>query len=538
VVRVPPAPRRVRPIFTKGNPYNGTYVHRNEGDYPATRPEVDRMMREASDLAADQVILDGYTWDDLDRSTFSGYRRRFQTAQPDSPHVALDDDAFLSAVGGYLRERETNRSGITVAGLLMFGTDEAIRSWRGRYLIDFRVVAGDPTTQVLTQWDDRLPWEGNLLGAFDAIYRRLIDGLPVPFAVVDGVRVDQTPQHVAIREAFVNLLLHADYSEQAASLVIRSGDGYYFRNPGSSRVPDLDPAFGNRSDPRNPALVRMFRLIGLAEEARSGVPRIVQAWRGLGYESPSFDLGWGRHEFSVHLKFAHLLSDVDREWLEALGLPLTEDEQLALVMARRDGYVDNASLRQVTGRHLVDVTRVLGGLRDRELLRMIGAKRGARYELGEAVELASVPPSMRDLGTPSMGDYSQSIGDLPASSGDLGTPSTGDSDELTTQRLEALAAPIARSGRLDARVRDEIIVRMCELRPMSITDLSDLLHRHPDYVRHILNDLVVQGKLRHQYPDRPRHPNQRYRAIDTFQRAKPSPAKETVVPVDDDGATR
>lgn len=512
VVRVPPAVRRHRPIYTRGNPYHGTYLRRDEGDYPATRPEVDRMMREASDLAADHVILEGYTWDDLDTATFSRYRRRFQTAQPESPHNALDDGDFLAAVGGVGRERETNRQGITVAGLLMFGKEEAIRSWRGRHLIDFRLVEEDFSDQGNTRWADRLPWEGNLLGAFDAIYRRLIDGLPVPFAVADGVRIDQTHQQVAIREAFVNLLIHADYSEQAASLIIRSRDGYLFRNPGSSRVPDLDPVYGNRSDPRNPALVRMFRLVGLAEEAGSGIPRIVQAWRGLGYEVPSFDLGWSRQEFSVQLKFVHLLSQDDREWLARLGIPLSDDEQLGLVIARHDGYVDNASLRQVTGRHLMDVSRVLGGLRDRGLLRMIGAKRGARYELDETGESArsAFNPSESEIGNTE--DYRESTGDSLPSSADSDAPTIEDSRQRMRRELLHLAEPIATSGRLDAGQRDDIIVSMCGLQPLSMAELSELLNREPAYVRQVLRNLVATGKLRHEYPDRPQHPSQRYLA--------------------------
>jgi ATP-dependent DNA helicase RecG len=89
----------------------------------------------------------------------------------------------------------------------------------------------------------------------------------------------------------VNLLVHADYAETDASLIVRSPDGYFFRNPGSSRVSEFDLLAGDRSDPRNPELVRMFRYIGLAEEAGSGMPKIIRAWRELGFVLPDIDVG-------------------------------------------------------------------------------------------------------------------------------------------------------------------------------------------------------------------------------------------------------
>ncbi len=511
-VRVPPVSRRLRPVYTRDNPYRGTYVRRNEGDYPATRLEVDRMMRESSDIGSDQVILDTYSMSDLDVESLARYRRRFQTAQPASPHTSLDDRRFLTVIGGYGRDREAGREGITVAGLLMFGIEESIRSWRGRHLIDVRWYDGSDDE---AEWTQRLVWEGNLFDAFQAIFGSLIKDFPVPFALVDGYRVDRTPQQDAVREALVNLLVHADYSERDASLVTRSADGLKFRNPGNSRVPDLDPSQGDRSDPRNPNLVRMFRFIGLAEEAGSGVPRIVRAWRDLGYEVPTFDVDDQRYEFTVRLRFAHLIRDEDRSWLESLKVPLDEDEQLALVLARHHGFVDNASLRQVTGRHFVDVTRVLGHLRDRELLVMIGAKRGARYELTDRLiecidtaDTADLPSHTEDLGT--------DTADLPSHTEDLGTDTADLPSDLASERqedgsrLEALSAVVARTGKIDATKRDEIIVDMCAIRPLSIEELATMLDRSVPHMRAILRPLIKQGRIRYLYPAQPRSRQQRY----------------------------
>lgn len=60
LLRVPAAPRSARPVYINNNPYTGTFVRRHGGDYHCTKQEVDRMMREASELAADSTILPLY----------------------------------------------------------------------------------------------------------------------------------------------------------------------------------------------------------------------------------------------------------------------------------------------------------------------------------------------------------------------------------------------------------------------------------------------------------------------------------------------
>ncbi|MBI3978727.1 MAG: putative DNA binding domain-containing protein [Chloroflexi bacterium] len=260
ILRVPAASRKERPVYINGNPYAGTYVRRHAGDYRCTKPEVDRMMREASDTAADSTILKHFGWEDLDRETFRRYRRRYQTQNPDSPWNSHDDERFLEAIGGYRRDRESGAKGITVAGLLLAGEPEAIRNWRTRHLIDYRLVLDNDDPD--SRWEDRVVWESNLFEAFETIYPRLVAGLPTPFRLSAGVRVDQSSLHIALREALVNLLVHTDYAEMQASLIKRSPEGYLFRNPGNSRISEYDLFTSDRSDPRNPELIRMFDTSG------------------------------------------------------------------------------------------------------------------------------------------------------------------------------------------------------------------------------------------------------------------------------------
>lgn len=532
VIRVPAAPRKNRPVYIDGNPYTGTFVRRNTGDYRCTKPEVDRMMREASDVAADSRVLSHLGWDDLDRNTFRRYRQRYQSADASLPQNGYDDDTFLHAIGGYRHDHESGRRGITLAGLLMFGTPQAIREQRSRHLIDFRKTSVDSEASV--GWDDRVVWEGNLLGAFEAIYPRLVADVPVPFALQHEQRIDQSPLHTVLREALVNLLVHADYAETDASLILRSDSGYEFRNPGSSRVLETDLLIGDRSDPRNPELVRMFRFIRLAEEAGTGIPRIRQTWRALGFQSPNINVGTERYEFSLRLRHAHLLSEDDRQWLDLFGYSWSEAEQLALILARHEHEIDNPTLRRMTGQHPSDITKVLGVLRDRGLLQMIGGGRGARYRLADDVPLSSDEAEWTVAATKTnTSSPNRQTALLPPSSLDLGV-STAESSESSAHsvellsdvhsrsslvaqpiwhELEAIAKPVSAFDYVSAGERDKVVIDLCALQPLALLEVAWLLGRNKAYVRTILKQLVDKGELAYLYPERPRHPHQRYKTV-------------------------
>lgn len=502
------------------------------------------MIREARDSGIDSTILPRFGLDDLDEEALRRYRQRAQTHDPAAPRNGYDDRRFLESIGAFRTDREAGAAGLTVAGLVLLGRAESIIEWRTRHLIDFRVLPDDASDR---RWLDRQAWEGGIFAAFERIYPKLIEGLPAPFDLEGPFRVGEGPHCEALREALVNLLVHADYSEPDASLIKRTPAGYFFRNPGDSRVLETDLLAGDRSDPRNPILVRMFRLIGLADEAGTGMPKIVRVWRSLGFQLPEIESGTERYEFALTLRHAHFLSEDDRIWLQSLGDNWSEAEQLALCIARHQGEVDNLSVRRLTGQHMADVTRILGGLRDRGLLQMIGVKRGARYQLAPTTvvdgpdlgadrpEGSSQPeglvqqePAFSDDFLPSSEVFAPISDDLLARSevSRLQTRGSGPIPEDLWQELREISARAREHRYIRADLRDDLIVRLCARVPLSLRELATLLGRSEVSLRDSLRSLIASGRLAYRYPDRPTHRRQQYVAV-VAAASSPEEAKTT-----------
>ncbi len=57
-IRVPRAPRSLRPVYIDGDPIKGTYRRNGEGDYRCTPEEVRAMMRKASEASSTPVPMD------------------------------------------------------------------------------------------------------------------------------------------------------------------------------------------------------------------------------------------------------------------------------------------------------------------------------------------------------------------------------------------------------------------------------------------------------------------------------------------------
>jgi hypothetical protein len=258
----------------------------------------------------------------------------------------------------------------------------------------------------------------------------------------------------------------------------------------------------------------MFRFIGLAEEAGSGMPKIVQAWRDLGFQLPSIDVGTERYEFSITLRQAHLLSEEDRFWLRGLGHHWSEPEQLALVTARHEGYVDNLSLRSLSGQHRADATRVLGSLRDRGLLVMMGDRRRAHYVLGPeayhqlTLDFEEGAHDQSEI-TQAQAEITQAESEITQAQAEI-TQAPNEIAEVGVARLTTIASRIQRRAHLNAAERDSVLVELCAVMPLAVRDVAELIGRSEDHTGKILGRLVSEGRLAYLFPLQPRHPRQRY----------------------------
>lgn len=294
VCDIPRAGYELRPVYIGSNPFGNTYRRNHEGDYLCTDAEVRRMFADAEHdrHSPDGRVLIGFEFErDIDIESLHQYRQTIASLQPSHPWVGISDMDFLKKIGAYSVEYETGKEGFTLAGLLMFGKYDSITNSSGdpMYFVDYRERIATDNPDI--RWTHRIYpdglWEANLYQFYVRVYNRLIQSLPRPFIMKDGVRQEETPAHDAVREALVNCIIHQDVNAQGHIIVERTDDSLVFMNPGIMLVSKQQYFEGGRSICRNPVLQKMFMRLGRAEKAGSGVDKIVNGWKSLGWPMPS-----------------------------------------------------------------------------------------------------------------------------------------------------------------------------------------------------------------------------------------------------------
>ncbi|MBF0611880.1 MAG: putative DNA binding domain-containing protein [Magnetococcales bacterium] len=518
-IRVPRASRHQKPVFLGQNPLTGTYRRNFEGDYKCSEQEVGRMLADRSEDPADSRILDHFTLEDLDSHSLQQYRKRFAAHKPDHPWLDEDERGFLQKLGGWRKDRARACEGLTLAGLLMFGRDDAIREAMPTYHVDFREkLSTDPDVR----WTDRLTvdgtWAGNLFQFYLKTFQRLCSDLKIPFQLDANLfRKGETEVHEAIREALVNALIHADYQGQGGIVVEKYVDRFEFSNPGTSLVSFEQMLSGSVSECRNKALQTMFMMMGAAEKAGSGIDKIRRGWSSQHWRSPIFHEQMQPDRMIWRLPMVSLIPQESLERLQLrFGIPFNtfnEHEIQALVTADVEGSVDNARMRQITLLHTADVTKLLQNLVVRGALVQEGSGRWSQYRLppasdsiqrsGNSVHVATDFVHMAADSVHMVADSVHMVADsvhIEKTSGE------------EWQGLEQLAAPARLSKKMSPQQMEKLIIELCRGRWLSRRALGELLNRNPDGLRsRFLTSMVEHGLLRLRHPDKPNRQDQAYR---------------------------
>lgn len=506
-VQVPRAKRTQRPVYIGQNPLTGTYRRNYEGDYLCDEETVRRMLAEQVEDVRDARLLEGYSFEDLDFNTLNVYRNQFKATKPDHPWLELNDHEFLRSIGGWTRDRQTGVEGLTLAGLLMFGKLRSILDAVPNYVVDYQER---PRPKAEARWVDRLTtdgtWSGNLYDFYRRVIQKLFADLKVPFKLKGTERIDETPVHEALREALVNTLIHVDYTGRVSILVVKRPDMFGFRNPVSMRLPLEEVQQGGISDCRNRNLQKMFQLVGLGEQAGSGIPRIYNNWKQQHWRLPELWEQLEPEQTLLAMKMVSLLPEETLKELEDRFGPkfreLSADQMLALVTVANEGKVTHARLKSMTTAHPRDLSQVLSSLVRDGFLESDGATRGTFYFFpGEPPCLEDNPIELSyGLGMDILGK------DLPASSDHLPASSDHWSSLIT------LTTPVRAKGKVSKELMREVILNLCREQFLTQRELAKLLERSPNTLRtSYLNQMVSDDQLELKYPDKLTHPYQAYR---------------------------
>lgn len=507
LVQVPRANRRQRPIFVGQNPLEGTYRRFNDGDYKCNEAETRRMLADQLDDSLDGRVVEHFGVDDLDSESLRQYRQIFATRSPTHPWIASPDLQFLEQIGAWRKDRAANVEGITFAGLMMFGKDRVICDPAAvpEFHLDYRErLSSDPQVR----WTDRIwpdgTWTANLFQFYQRVVPRLMSDLKIPFQLQPGmVRKDDTLVHEAIRESFVNTIIHADFRGQGGIIVEKYRDRFEFSNPGTLLLSVEQILKGGVSECRNRLLQTMFSLLGYGEKAGSGFDKIRQGWASQNWRLPIIEETLRPDRVRLVLPMVSLLPEESVERIKGrFGTKfkkLSPLEVQALVTADLEGGVSNLRMRQICSEHPTALTKLLQGLVSRGFLEQDGRGRGTTYRL------------------PGPGDSSHSAGDSSHKGDSLHNRPVDSSHKLEEipeeelAKLRVIAAPAFMRMRLPIEETRRTILQLCQGRFFTAADLAELMNRNANGLRNrFLTPLVEEGLLVRKYPTEPNRPDQAY----------------------------
>lgn len=495
VFKIPPAQRTQKPVFLTKNPFGNTYKRNYEGDYSCSSEEVRRMLADADQkLFQDSRILEGYSMEDLDPDTLKKYRQLFSNVKPSHPWLALDDKGFLEKLGGYRKDRISKREGLTLAALLMFGKYESITDPEccPDFFPDFReYLVNDEDIR----WSDRIypegTWEGNLFNFYLRVWPKLSSILPRPFLLKEGVRKDETPAHVALRESFVNALIHADYSAPGNTVIEHHKDRFSFSNPGTLLVSLSQYYEGGISECRNPNLQKMFLMVGTAEKAGSGVNKIMAGWEYAHWRRPFLRVDTQPDRLVLELPMFSILPDHTLKQLrEKFGGhvdTMGKNELTILSTCAIEGEISNNRLQYLLDLHRTDITSLLQELCKLGYLVSENKGRWTTYHLNPDYTDDTISKVDTSKGDTSKGDTSK----VDTSKGDT---SQGKTKKLTREELH------------------QEIIAICSEDFKTLEEVSQTIGKSVNYLKNKVFPVMIDlGLLERLYPNI-NHPHQAYKA--------------------------
>lgn len=502
VVHVAEAHPQEKPhyITSQGLP-KGAYRRIAATDQHCTEDDLEVFYQGRAHTTFDETPIPGTSIEDVDPSALAAYRKDRGNLSPHASELGYSDADLLQALCATTQHKGEHC--LTLAGLLLFGKESALRRHVPMARVDYIVVPGQEWVPNPEERYQGLELRGPLVTLVPRVLNQVLGDIKkVPSLRGSELHRTETPvvPTTVLREAIVNAVMHRNYRTRSPIQIIRYANRLEFRNPGYSLVAD-DRLGEPGSVSRNEKIAAVLHEVGLAETKGTGIRTMRRLMREANLTPPTFESDRGRDFFLALLLLHHLLGPEDLAWLEPFKRFLQdESDALALLYLREVGALDNAAYRDLSGLDTLKASVRLRRLRDEGLL--------TQKDKGSATHYVAAGPLAAACASPvpaTQPDMPAALSDMPAALSDM--PSTlSDMPAALKVRVEVLGK---RAKPEDLR---RLVLDLCRWREFEPQDLAAVVRKSYSHLREtVLYPLIETGELEYRYPESPRHPRQAYR---------------------------
>ena len=271
----------LKPVYF-GNPTN-SFIRMGSGDQRATEGEIRAMFRNQSFGKKTEETIPDTSIEMLSLESLHNYR--FALNQTNNlPELQDAEDAVFCE-----KINITNNGLLTYAGLLMFGKTPYVLRFVPTFCVDYIEIPGPSIQQAEVRYTYRIPEQQNIWDSVQIILRRFHTLVDAPLHIKnDGFATTDDSQYKVLREALANMVMHADHFDSLRSCIRVYTDHIEFMNGGAFPLPVNEILGKIYSKLRNPTIARLFRFVGIAENAGYGMNKLV-SWESLTGTKPTIE---------------------------------------------------------------------------------------------------------------------------------------------------------------------------------------------------------------------------------------------------------
>lgn len=253
--------------------------HESDVDITNIREEVARLYLLTDNSYSENQIFPYLPIEELRLDLIAKVKKIAKINNANNDWLNLDTKEFLRRNKLYRRNYTTNQEGVTLAGVLRFGTDEQIASVAPSFKFELAKCVDNPE-----RYDDRITLQTNLLDCLEQASAFIEKHLPSPFYLEGTQRIDL--RNNIFREIVANMLVHKEYLGAEPTKLIIKRNEIIAENSNKPHIRGFITLQNTENFSKNPNIVKIFRAMGYVEDFGTGIPKLFKYCKAYTHFDP------------------------------------------------------------------------------------------------------------------------------------------------------------------------------------------------------------------------------------------------------------